>query len=269
MSQILFETPENIQVGYRPAGMGTRFIAWSIDYFFVILFVVSCMIMLLFTAASVGNAIEEAFEQMDPPEPGQLPQFPLYFIGIIYLVFGFGSFAYFFTLELFLRGQTLGKRIMGIRVVKEDGFSLDPLSIFVRNIFRLADQMPVLWIVPVLSKRSQRFGDMVGGTVVVADELETISDFRQVLSQRSLADSKYRFDATALNKLREGDIRAVEEIVERWRDLTAEQREAIGGQLVTGITKRLAVEAPDPTDRGRFLEDLLVAVYQRQYRKLG
>lgn len=269
MSQILFETPENIQVSYRPAGLGTRFIAWIADYLFVVALLIACFIFLLLTANSVGEIVRDAARGMGPVEPGDVPQLPLYFIALIYLAFGFGSFCYFFTFELLMRGQTIGKRFMGIRVVKEDGFSLDPLSIFVRNIFRIADELPILWVVPVLSKRSQRFGDMVAGTVLVADTIETMNDFRQVLASRSPADGKYRFDSASLGKLSDGDIRAVEEIVERWRDLSPEQRDAIGGQVVDRLANRLRVDTPEPTDRGRFLEDLLVAVYRRQYRKLG
>ena len=92
---------------------------------------------------------------------------PIYFIAFAWLFWGLGSFIYFTLCELFWRGQTIGKWACDVRVVKTDGFSLDAASVLLRNIFRLVDQIPPLWIVPVLSPRSQRFGDMVAGTVVV------------------------------------------------------------------------------------------------------
>ena len=41
-------------------------------------------------------------------------------------------------------GQTLGKRMCKIRVVKADGFALDAVSVFMRNVFRVADHLPIL-----------------------------------------------------------------------------------------------------------------------------
>jgi uncharacterized RDD family membrane protein YckC len=53
--------------------------------------------------------------------------------------------------------------------VKADGFALDPMGVLIRTIFRLVDQIPFLWIVPVVSSRQQRFGDMAARTLVVAE----------------------------------------------------------------------------------------------------
>ena len=132
--------------------------------------------------------------------PGEPPQAVLYFFGLFLLVSGVGSFVYYGASELFLRGQTIGKRMSGIRVVRLDGFALDPGGIFVRNIFRVIDHIPPLWVVPLVSKKSQRLGDMVAGTVVVFDKPELISDLRLSLSQRPTAEAKFIFDAAMLKR---------------------------------------------------------------------
>ena len=79
-------------------------------------------------------------------------------------------FSYYFLLEGFA-GQTIGKRALGIVVVKEDGSPCTFLSSFARNLLRVVDAMPGLYLVGlvsmVLSKRKQRIGDHVAGTVVV------------------------------------------------------------------------------------------------------
>ena len=108
----------------------------------------------------------------------------LYVAGLMMLIWGLGSFAYFGGCELLLRGQTLGKRLSQIRVVKVDGFQLDAASILVRNIFRVVDHLPPMWILPFLSRLGQRAGDMVAGTLVVHDAPTELSPIRTVLAER-------------------------------------------------------------------------------------
>jgi uncharacterized RDD family membrane protein YckC len=85
---------------------------------------------------------------------------------ILYLVVAFG---YYIALEA-ATGKTLGKMIMGLQVVAIDGV-YTPGKSFIRNIVRIVDSLPFLYllgfIVMVSSKRKQRLGDMAAGTLVV------------------------------------------------------------------------------------------------------
>lgn len=71
-------------------------------------------------------------------------------------------------------GQTVGKRLLSIVVVKEDGSSCTMGSSAIRNVLRLIDLIPVFYllglVVILLTDRSQRVGDLAGGTVVVRTE---------------------------------------------------------------------------------------------------
>ncbi|QDV71954.1 RDD family protein [Botrimarina mediterranea] len=275
--EIRFETPENVQISYRPAGLGTRFLAWTIDQVFVTILLIVAFVVMAFFLASVdgaGESIEDAVESFDPVDSnGQLDMGPyaMVFVGLFLLAYGLGSFVYFGFSELLLRGQTFGKRSAKIRVVKADGFSLDASSVFLRNLFRVADQIPPLWVVPAFSARSQRFGDMVSGTLVVADGDAGLPPLRAALSERSATDAVYRFDATALKKLRAQDTLAIEALLERWTDLPRERRQAMVTAIVPAIATRLGVEPPRTDSEEaprRFLEDLLAAEYRRRSRKL-
>ncbi len=168
-----------------------------------------------------------------------------------------------------LRGQTLGKRMSSIRVVRLDGFALDPPGIFVRNLFRIIDHLPPLWLVPLLSRQSQRLGDMVAGTVVVSNKPESISNLRLSLAQRPAVEAQFVFDAPTLKRARPEDFNAVEKILERWDQLNAIQQETFLGQLVPPLVARLHVESPPYDQRLQFLNDLLAAEYRRQHRSLG
>lgn len=268
-SAIQFETPENIEVSYAPAGLGTRFVAWLVDYILMVLLVLCMCLLLLCTGALSHVVMGDTLRRLERFDPQQLSQLPLYFAGLMMLVFGLGSFVYYGLSELLMHGQTLGKRHMGLRVVKVDGFSLTPASILIRNVFRVADHIPLLWIVPLVSARAQRLGDMVAGTVVVADNSAGVGTVRTALAGRSAAEAKFRFDGTALAKARPQDVAAVEKLLQRWSAISELQRADLLRQMVPPLAQRLGVEAPPPAEAQRFLEDFLAAEYRRQYRKLG
>jgi len=272
---IQFETPENVQISYQPAGLGHRFIAWLLDQILVwtlsIVLIIALVMVGIATGGILGEFLESMGETIEDAESDQQAgeQLLLYFIGIAMLVWGFSSFVYFGASELFLRGQTLGKRLISLRVVKANGFSLDPVSIFVRNLFRAVDHLSPLWIVPVLSKKGQRFGDMVAGTVVVSDKPAPLSLVREELAERTAVEAKYRFDASSLARLRASDFEAVELLLDRWDDLPQTQLVDFLDALVEPLARRLRTEAPPVDDRLRFLEDLLAAEYRRQSRSLA
>lgn len=100
-------------------------------------------------------------------------------------VFGFGTGAtdptnvlttafgllYFILLEGYLDGQTLGKKLLGIKVVREDGGELELRGAVIRNVLRIIDALPFFYvigiIVIVVSDENQPIGDLVGDTYVV------------------------------------------------------------------------------------------------------
>jgi uncharacterized membrane protein SpoIIM required for sporulation len=92
---------------------------------------------------------------------------------VIILLFYFTFLAYFILLEALNGGRTLGKQLLGIRVVMETGHAATPAAAVVRGLFRLLD-CPVPPFLPglvmiFLHPRNQRFGDLVAGTIVVRD----------------------------------------------------------------------------------------------------
>ena len=84
------------------------------------------------------------------------------------------TFAYFFATEL-VWGQTIGKRVMELRVVRADGSPLTAGPAAIRNLVRFVDAFPVAYIVGAIvlftfGNRSQRLGDMAAKTKVVAKD---------------------------------------------------------------------------------------------------
>ena len=78
---------------------------------------------------------------------------------------------YYFAAEA-ATGQTLGKRVLGLRVVRLDGSPAGAGAIALRTILRVVDSLPFAYIVGLIvmlaTPSKQRVGDLAAGTVVVA-----------------------------------------------------------------------------------------------------
>ena len=90
----------------------------------------------------------------------------------ICLVFLFIIFAYLILMEAYI-GWTVGKKIMGLRVVDSTGNKIGILKALIRNLLRLVDGLPAFYILGIVliatSIRGQRFGDRIAKTYVVKD----------------------------------------------------------------------------------------------------
>jgi uncharacterized RDD family membrane protein YckC len=80
--------------------------------------------------------------------------------GLAYFVYTEGAY-----------GQTLGKRAVGLVVVREDGEPIGYGDALVRNVLRVVDALPAFFLLGsvliVLTDRGQRVGDLAAETVVV------------------------------------------------------------------------------------------------------
>jgi uncharacterized RDD family membrane protein YckC len=265
---VSFETPENVVVSYEPAGLGSRFAAWMLDEFLVTLATIVVMILLMM-ASSIGEYLNDLGQSFQPSNDDDPAQYLAYAFGLIYLFFSLGSFVYFGASELFLRGQTVGKRRLGIRVVQANGFALLPGSVLLRTVFRVLDHLPVLWVVPLVTKRSQRIGDLVAGTIVVRDKVEALDGLRDQLLNRSGELTTFRFPNTVLAKATPQDKATVERFVGRYEAMQEPARAELLERIVASLCRRLALDEPREAQRLQFLHDFLAAVYRRDYRRLG
>jgi uncharacterized RDD family membrane protein YckC len=144
-------TPEKAILSFQPASLGSRIIAGVIDLL---------AILAVFTALSYIFSTLLNF----------LPQELQPFVEAVFIVlFAFVLFIYFWFLEYFLRGRTLGKMAAGLRVMMADGTPITAGAAFLRSILILADYIP-LFIIGLAAiftnERAQRLGDMAAGTIV-------------------------------------------------------------------------------------------------------
>src|SRR5512139_3649674 len=165
---LIIETPERVPLAFSLASIGNRFIAVAIDHFIQYVVIVALVwIMLAILGISLfqddGTSVGDVF--LDAPKWAIAIM-----IIALFLVFA-GYFAFF---EWWWDGQTPGKRLMKLRVIREDGRPITLWEAIARNLLRIFDAIPG-FIVPIYSvglimvfanKRDQRVGDIFSGTVV-------------------------------------------------------------------------------------------------------
>lgn len=160
---LLIRLPEGIAFSMLLAGPVTRSIAWAVD-----LFCISVAMSAIGTIAGLLGLVSADFA-------GALMMI-LYFI----ISIGYGIAA-----EWLWRGQTIGKRLMRLRIMDINGMKLQFSQVVIRNLFRFFDALPVFYFVGgaacLLSKHSQRLGDFAANTVVIRTPRISDPDVEQLV----------------------------------------------------------------------------------------
>jgi uncharacterized RDD family membrane protein YckC len=95
------------------------------------------------------------------------------------------SVGYPIALEWYWKGQTVGKRVLRLQVMDEQGLRLQFHQIVIRNVVRILDALPLFYLVgglaSLISPRGQRVGDLAAGTIVVAHPRIAEPDLEQLL----------------------------------------------------------------------------------------
>ncbi|MBI4559849.1 MAG: RDD family protein [Candidatus Hydrogenedentes bacterium] len=256
---VRFDTPENISIAYRLAGPGTRFVAFFVD-----------SLLILFSFVILGLLAMAVVVLLQGEFGFSLGIGPVIFGLVFGVALGFAWIGYFAAFEWFLEGRTPGKRATALRVVTQQGFSLSFAAVFIRNIFRVIDIVPLLWIVPVVAQYKQRFGDMVAGTIVVSEEPLYSQAVRDQLLARDAGQMRYTFDRLQLGKLTDTDWRALELFLERREQLHPDHRKSLALRLARSLTARFSLPPPESEeDNEHFVEDLLASHLRRQAQELG
>lgn len=154
MVQLEINTTQNVNINFIAASVGERILAYGIDWIIKIAYFISFGLLVF----NVLN-FEDVYIELD-----YWSQRAVIAIFIVPILF------YSLTLESFFEGQTVGKKVMKIKVVKIDGYQASFPSYLIRWSFRAIDMLlmglPAI-ITIVSSSKNQRLGDMTAGTSVI------------------------------------------------------------------------------------------------------
>ena len=181
-------------------------------------------------------------------------------LGLVILTAGLFGWSYFIVLEWLWNGQTVGKRLFGLRVINEDGSPARFLAVFVRNLVRVADFLPAFYglglIAIVVSPRSQRLGDLAAGTFVVRAPTPSVDWLSLRTLEAGTGGAGTAGAATTVAtrgaELHVGALsgeaqRLVREFVAREGKLPAAERSALAARIAAHLRERVP-EASEPDD---------------------
>jgi len=227
LKRIEIVTSHNISIAYGVATTVERFLATLIDVFIVGMYTVL-----------IGSLIGSEFI-------------------LFYVLIAPVLLLYHFLLEVFNDGQSLGKRVMKIKVVSLRGRKPEISDLFLRWIFRMVDitfSLGMIGVVAILSTlKSQRIGDIIAHTTVI--KLEG-SQFIKLDDIESISNKQHTVMFPNITKYSDTDMLLVKDVINRLRRQPNAVNREIAMTLILKIKKELNLEQ-DGMGSTEFLEQIL------------
>jgi uncharacterized RDD family membrane protein YckC len=263
--QLNIDTPELVAIEMPLAGIGSRFIAILVDYLiwgFVFL-ILGLLAAIIIPSLHVFSGVSANWA-----------------IGIFVLIVFLLQWGYFALFEAFANGRTPGKRVAKVRVIHQSGRGINFVESLARNLVRFVDALPSFYAVGVvaifLSRRNQRLGDLVAGTLVVRDrevdspswgETGTRTFTAPVLAAEPPIPPPHLrvpLPAPALAKLSPSDLEVLEGFFARRLDMDLATRRALAARIASALSAKSGLAIPEGTSVETFLEAVA-----HQFRDLG
>jgi uncharacterized RDD family membrane protein YckC len=281
--QLNIDTPELVAIELPLAGVGSRFIAILVDYL-----IWGFVFLILGIAAAIIIPALHFFGGVSAN----------WAIGIFVLIVFLLQWGYFALFEAFGNGRTPGKRVARIRVIHQSGRGINFVESLARNLVRFVDYFPGFYAVGIvaifLSRRNQRLGDMVAGTLVVRDREVDSPHWGESASRTFTAPTliagspipqagspatgpgswdgpwggpphlRVVLPAPALAKLSASDLEVLEGFFARRLDVDLQTRAALAGRIASALCAKSGLAIPQDTSVETFLEAVA-----HQFRGLG
>lgn len=237
MDSVTIRTTQNVSIDYHLAKTGSRIGAFLID---AALFGLTYNLLILFFAATLPLVATD-------------------------LLFSYGNLffflLYYYFMEQFNRGQTLGKRIVGIKVIRLDGRDPTPADFIVRAVFLLPDAVFSIGIPAVLlissGRHKQRMGDLIAGTVVIQSAVTAVFTLREIMAIRGREDHEAKFPEVQC--FTDNDMMVVKHALGRMRKFNNPAHKQAVRTLAVKLADRMEIDkAAVKYTPEKFLEVLLL-----------
>ena len=268
--QLNIETPEQVDLRFPIAGVGSRFLAILLDTLIQTAFYI--VVGIIIYAATDGGKVGSG----DPGEHlGRAENWLI--AGFIFLNF-LMLWGYFVLFEAFWHGQTPGKRVMKLRVLKDSGRSITLFESMTRNLLRIVDSLPNLYVVGLISmlcnRQHKRLGDFAAGTIVVHERTDeqpflahnsrTFTSSMQSSPESAAglmpgarlewAANESALPADAVARLRPDDLHTIELFFGRALDLAPARREELAERVAATMSDKMGVVRPPAMRAEQMLE---------------
>ncbi len=234
------------------AGIGSRFLALALDTLIQIGVGIAALLAGAF-AFRLASALIPS---------GSWSQWSVALLIIFAFLLFYGYFALF---EIFWNGQTPGKRIIGLRVVKTSGRPLTPAETIGRNLMRIVDSLPFFYAIGVITaltnSENKRLGDFVAGSIVVREaslkEMKPVWQTSHTETGKAEAAPQVPLGAHGLSM---AELTLIDAFLHRRHNLAPDVRARMAEEILDRVRSKLSLP-PGSTSAETILES---AAYQRR-----
>jgi len=235
---LTIRTPENVSFEFELAGLASRAAAWLIDVTVMAMLLITVIVVVGFFGVVAGGLA-----------------MALYFVLAFVVQWGYGA-----VCEFRFSGQTLGKRAVGIRVLQAAGTPITWSQAVVRNLVRVVDALPVIYLTgglcTLLDENARRLGDIAAGTVVVRQRrsprpsavVAPIDRYNSFVTDPLVIHASQRITAPERD--------AMIDLSLRRETLPLAVRYALFSKLARHLETRLGIERPGIFSEERFVLNL-------------
>lgn len=211
--RIEISTPEGLNLEMTLAGLGSRAAAAIVDT----LIMVALALPILLPFRDGGGVVID-----------------IILIALPFLLF----FGYHIVFETTGRRQSPGKRLMGLRIVKSDGGPTSTVDSLIRNLVRLVDFLPALYLIGIITlfftSRNQRLGDLAAGVVVVSEPKTLPSTDTSMPSFFNMPDG---WDVSAVT---DEEITVARQFLHRRHELESSARQEIAFRIAKTLEAKVS-----------------------------
>jgi uncharacterized RDD family membrane protein YckC len=245
--RLTIATPEGVEMSLLLAGAASRFVSAIVDILIQggILLAVALILGVMGSAGLGGGGLAVALWAI-----------------ISFLVVT--TYDIFF--EVLNSGRTPGKRLNGLRVVRVEGHPVGFLTSAARNTMRVIDFLPSAYllgaVVILATRKNQRIGDVVAGTIVVRERPGSVRD----LPRQPPPQPDYQpYASWDTSQITAEELATVRQFLERRDSIESAARTELAHTLAERLRPKVT-GAPANLSRERFLEALVVAKRTRSWR---
>ena len=247
INKLIIKTPEGVEFSLRLAGPITRFLAWSIDL--ATIMAVMSIINVVFAILGILSRDLAAAANI---------------IGFFVISIGYGIF-----LEWSWQGQTVGKKLLRIRVLDAQGLRLQFSQVVIRNLLRFVDSLPALYLIGglvcLLNQRAQRLGDVAANTIVTWNPRIAEPDLNQLLEGKYNSFHEYpHLEARLRHHVRPAEAQIAVQSIMRRDTLDPQARIALFRELRAYFENLVTFpqEATDGISDERYVRNVVEAVFR-------
>lgn len=258
---------EQVALHFPIAGPGTRILAYAADAVVLAILQITLLVVLFLTtslAQTFSEIVQPLIDQARGGRPDETAMTAgMLIIALLIITQLVVEWGYFVVSERLTGGRSIGKRMVGLRVIGQDGLPITLRASLVRNLLRAVDVLPGSYVVGlvaiVVSPKGQRLGDLAAGTIVV--RLDTGAPLEMPIEETAVSDA-FRFSRAQVAALGPLERQLLRQTLRRVEGMNDDLSTAALERTVDALCGRMGYEPIAPGQRLTFLRALLQAIEQ-------